>query len=296
MKGLDIVRRDWSDLAKDAGNYVLAQILSSQARESIVENIHDYLTSGRKVNAGDTIPYVICDDGSTLAATQRSYHPDEFCKSETLKIDVKYYLANQDCERFRVKCKGSDCGQETTLESTPFSENDICPKCKIQYSAGTVSNQLTVTMRRHIKEYYMCQFLSLSLTLLCFVFQGWQKCDDPSCGYLTRQVPLTRHRGAATCPACCRAQLHAVVSVSKCCSSPIRHYSDTALYTQLLYFSRLFDWDIALKNSKNDKKFPFDEKRMKPFYTAVHSTVAKFLDANGYSEVSLTKLFSDFAF
>lgn len=70
-----------------------------------------------------------------------------------------------------------------------------------------------------------CQFLSLSLTLLCFVFQGWQKCDDPSCGYLTRQVPLTRHRGAATCPACCRAQLHAVVSVSKCCSSPTRHVS-----------------------------------------------------------------------
>ena len=27
-------------------SYVLAQILSSQARESIVENIHDYLTSG----------------------------------------------------------------------------------------------------------------------------------------------------------------------------------------------------------------------------------------------------------
>ena len=63
------------------------------------------------------------------------------------------------------------------FQSTPFSENDICPKCKIQYSAGTVSNQLTVTMRRHIKEYYMvrqsnfevlffakCQFLLLSLT------------------------------------------------------------------------------------------------------------------------------------
>lgn len=62
------------------------------------------------------------------------------------------------------------------FQSTPFSKNDICPKCEIQYSAGTVSNQLTVTMRRHIKEYYMvgqsnfeilffakCQFLSLSL-------------------------------------------------------------------------------------------------------------------------------------
>ena len=27
-------------------------------------------------------------DGSTLAASQRAYHPDEFCKSETLKIGI----------------------------------------------------------------------------------------------------------------------------------------------------------------------------------------------------------------
>lgn len=31
-------------------------------------------------------------------------------------------------------------------------------------------------------------------------------------------------------------------------------YSDTALYTQLLYYSRLFDYDYALKNSKEDVK------------------------------------------
>ncbi|XP_068733005.1 DNA polymerase alpha catalytic subunit-like [Montipora capricornis] len=373
MKGLDIVRRDWCDLAKDAGNYVLAQILSSQARESIVENIHDYLMSvgekvsegkidlqkfvinkqltksphdypdkkslphvnvglrllskGRKVNAGDTIPYVICDDSSTLAATQRAYHPDEFCKSETLKIDVKYYLANQvhpvvsrlcdpidgtnaahiaqclgldpsgyrgnsahgddendamlggqaqmtdeerfkDCELFQVKCKVPSCGRETILEilfknsSTPCGENAICPHCKNLYSAGAVSNQLTVAVRRHLKEYYL----------------GWQKCDDPSCGYLTRQVPLTRQRGASTCPSCCRAHLHSV-------------YSDTALYTQLLYYSRLFDLDYALRNSKDDKT-----PSVKPFYTLVHSTVAKVLNANGYSEVNLAKLFSGFSF
>ncbi|XP_022788586.1 DNA polymerase alpha catalytic subunit-like isoform X3 [Stylophora pistillata] len=374
MKGLDIVRRDWCDLAKDSGNYVLAQILSSQPRETIVENIHDYLISvgenvaegkvdiqkyiinkqltksphdypdkkslahvnvalrmlskGRKVNAGDTIPYVICDDGSSLAATQRAYHPDEFCKSDSLKIDVKYYLANQvhpvvsrlcdpidgtdaahiaqclgldpsgyrgntglhddendallggqaqmtdeerfkDCERFIVKCKRPGCGRETTLEvlfkntSDPFGLNDTCPACKTQYSAGAVSNQLTIAMRKHIKEYYM----------------GWQKCDDPSCGYTTRQVHLAFQRGAPMCTTCFRAHLHPA-------------YSDTALYTQLLYYSRLFDYDHALKNSKEEvKKLPSDKRT---FYTAVHSTVFKVLNANGYSEVNLSKLFSAF--
>ncbi|PFX20593.1 DNA polymerase alpha catalytic subunit [Stylophora pistillata] len=34
-------------------------------------------------------------DGSSLAASQQAYHPDEFCKSDTLKIDMQYYLAIQ---------------------------------------------------------------------------------------------------------------------------------------------------------------------------------------------------------
>eukprot|EP00955_Chlamydomonas_euryale_P066760 359639-Chlamydomonas_euryale.AAC.1 len=32
QKGLDIVRRDWSPLSKDAGNYVLAQVRAHQRR------------------------------------------------------------------------------------------------------------------------------------------------------------------------------------------------------------------------------------------------------------------------
>ncbi|CAB4018703.1 DNA polymerase alpha catalytic subunit-like, partial [Paramuricea clavata] len=140
-KGLDIVRRDWCQLAKDAGNYVLDQILSAEARDTIVENIAEYLSKvgedvqggnlalekfvinkqltkapneypdkkslphvhvalwmkskNKKVNVGDTIPYVICDDGSTLPMAQRAYHPEEFLRSETLKLDSKYYLAHQ---------------------------------------------------------------------------------------------------------------------------------------------------------------------------------------------------------
>ncbi|CAH3185691.1 unnamed protein product [Porites lobata] len=174
----------------------------------------------------------------------------------------------KDCERFIVKCKRSSCGQETTLEllfkgaSNALAVNDTCPGCNNQYSAGAVSNQLNIAMRRHIKEYYM----------------SWQKCEDPSCGYSTRQVPLTRQRGAPMCPQCFRAHLHPV-------------FSDTALYTQLLYFSRLFDFDHAVKNSKTAVGVT---QTTKSFYKAVHSVITKVLTANGYSEVNLSKLFSSF--
>eukprot|EP00116_Pleurobrachia_bachei_P000926 sb/3461188/ len=44
LKGLDIVRRDWCDLAKDAGNFVLDCILSTKKRDDVLEEIHGYLT------------------------------------------------------------------------------------------------------------------------------------------------------------------------------------------------------------------------------------------------------------
>ncbi|XP_033119807.1 DNA polymerase alpha catalytic subunit-like [Anneissia japonica] len=142
LKGLDIVRRDWSGLAKEVGNYVIGQILSAESRETIVENIHTHLIDvgekvknnklpmhmyeihksltkspqdypdkkslphvhvalwmntqgGKEVGAGDTVAYVICEDGSNLPASQRAYHPDEAKKRNHLKIDTKYYLSQQ---------------------------------------------------------------------------------------------------------------------------------------------------------------------------------------------------------
>ena len=44
LKGLDLVRRDWCPLSKDAGKYVVDQILSGSPREEIVSAIHEYLT------------------------------------------------------------------------------------------------------------------------------------------------------------------------------------------------------------------------------------------------------------
>uniref|UniRef100_A0A914C0B3 DNA polymerase n=1 Tax=Acrobeloides nanus TaxID=290746 RepID=A0A914C0B3_9BILA len=44
MKGLDIVRRDWSELAKDIGERVVNLILSSLGRDELLEEIHRELT------------------------------------------------------------------------------------------------------------------------------------------------------------------------------------------------------------------------------------------------------------
>lgn len=71
-------------------------------------------SGGKKLRAGDTVSYVICDDGSNLAATQRAYHIDEVRHDSKnmpndasdsqdgdnhiknhLKIDIHYYLAQQ---------------------------------------------------------------------------------------------------------------------------------------------------------------------------------------------------------
>ena len=51
---------------------------------------------GKKIRAGDTVPYVICDDGSGLAATQRAFHVDEVKDAKSnLTVDTGYYLAQQ---------------------------------------------------------------------------------------------------------------------------------------------------------------------------------------------------------
>ena len=48
QKGLDIVRRDWSPLAKREGNHALELILSGRPAEDVVEDIHESLRKCRE--------------------------------------------------------------------------------------------------------------------------------------------------------------------------------------------------------------------------------------------------------
>lgn len=55
-KGLDIVRRDWCPLSKDAGNFVLNRVMSGESKEDVVESIHAELRAIKeRLEIGDVL-------------------------------------------------------------------------------------------------------------------------------------------------------------------------------------------------------------------------------------------------
>ncbi|XP_014669272.1 PREDICTED: DNA polymerase alpha catalytic subunit-like [Priapulus caudatus] len=69
---------------------------------------------GKKLGHGDTITYIICQDGSGLPATQRAYHAAELRMQPSLQVDLPYYLASQlhpVVARLCDPIEGTDAGQ-----------------------------------------------------------------------------------------------------------------------------------------------------------------------------------------
>ncbi|CAF2311623.1 unnamed protein product [Rotaria sp. Silwood2] len=144
LKGLDIVRRDWCQLARSIGEFVVSVILSGQSRDDVLDKIHNRLrdlgdemrtgkidieqyeinrqlskdpsdysdvkslphvqiavrfnttSTGRKMKRGDTISYIVCEDGTQNSAMQRGYLREEVLSSpSSLTIDINYYLHQQ---------------------------------------------------------------------------------------------------------------------------------------------------------------------------------------------------------
>jgi len=49
-----MVRRDWCDLSKQVGNFVLDQILSGKQREDVVITLNEFLSDiGAKMKSGE---------------------------------------------------------------------------------------------------------------------------------------------------------------------------------------------------------------------------------------------------
>ncbi|XP_022668199.1 DNA polymerase alpha catalytic subunit-like isoform X2 [Varroa destructor] len=146
VKGLDIVRRDWAELARRTGRFVVDTLLDGKLgaddavdavhahlqqvatminenslpfeqyiiTKQLTKNVEDYsdaknqphvivaqrfnVRGARKLRAGDTVQYVICEDGTDAPHIQRAYHKDELDMKEyagKLAIDKTYYLTQQ---------------------------------------------------------------------------------------------------------------------------------------------------------------------------------------------------------
>uniref|UniRef100_A0A915KY41 DNA-directed DNA polymerase n=1 Tax=Romanomermis culicivorax TaxID=13658 RepID=A0A915KY41_ROMCU len=54
IKGLDIIRRDWSIISIESGEYVLNEILSERGLDEILDNIHQFLSNlGQEIRNGN---------------------------------------------------------------------------------------------------------------------------------------------------------------------------------------------------------------------------------------------------
>ncbi|XP_004872292.1 DNA polymerase alpha catalytic subunit isoform X2 [Heterocephalus glaber] len=350
LKGLDIVRRDWCDLAKDTGNFVIGQILSDQSRDTIVENIQKKLIEirenvlngsipvsqfeinkaltkdpqdypdkkslphvhvalwinsqvGRKVKAGDTVSYVICQDGSNLTASQRAYAPELLQKQDNLTIDTQYYLAQQIHPVVARICEpidGIDAALIATwlgLDPTQFrvhhyhkdEENDAllggpaqltdeekyrdcekfkcpCPACGTENIYDSVFDGSGTDLEPSL---YRCSNIDCKASPLTFVVQLSNKLIMD-----IRRCIKKYYDGWLLCeePTCRNRTQHLPLQFSRsgplcpaCMKAVLRpEYSDKSLYTQLCFYRYIFDVDCALEKLITDHE---KDKLMKQFLT-----------------------------
>lgn len=96
-KGLDIVRRDWSQLAAEAGKFILSQILSEQTPDERLESIQTHLITLREDLINCKMPL------SVLTITkQLTKHPQEYAdKNQQPHVQVALRLNSKNSRRFK---------------------------------------------------------------------------------------------------------------------------------------------------------------------------------------------------
>ncbi|XP_054015194.1 DNA polymerase alpha catalytic subunit [Hylaeus anthracinus] len=369
-KGLDIVRRDWCQLACDIGRKILDQLLSDQSNENRLEQIFNILQNvaksvrenqaslsslvitkqlsknpneypdtkqahvqvalrlnkegGRMWKAGDTVPYIICDDGTQKSATERAYHIDEYKKSDSLKIDVSYYLLSQVFPialRICEPIEGIDdvllaenLGLENVYKSKRLiheEENNDIPLLvnddrfryclPLKFNCTDEKCQSEIILKDVVIETQIGKQLSLAA------------CSNPDCtvkpwmyanviqnamllavresvteyygGWLECENPLCAER-TQTLP----LGFHRKYPTCRKCRDADLHrvFSETKLYNQMCFYLHLFD--VSQSNYKNLlSQYP---QSMRTAYDSLKEAMEKILRRNAFSVVCLDSIFS----
>ncbi|XP_011634780.1 DNA polymerase alpha catalytic subunit [Pogonomyrmex barbatus] len=278
---------------------------------------------GRMWKAGDTLPYVICEDGTDASATERAYHIDEVKNNEKLKVDVNYYLLSQIfpvilriCEpiegiddvflannlglQFVYKPKTIACEATLTL---PLAINDdrfnnclpLTFKCRNERCNTEIIIKDTVT------EFHSGRQLSLSMC-------PNQDCKLPPWRYakviqnvvqLAMRKAITKYySGWLECenPLCSNKTRQLPLDFAKkypdcpmCKDGSLnRIYSGTDLYNQLYYYHKMFDitqpvYKHLLTQCPRD---------MIAAYNTLKEAVHRQLKRSKFSSVNLTGIFS----
>ncbi|KAL1512623.1 hypothetical protein ABEB36_002186 [Hypothenemus hampei] len=367
LKGLDIVRRDWSELVSGVGNSILDQIFTDQSEDDRILNILNYLkkitedlnegrvplqlliitkqltkdprqypnvqslphvqvalrcnNQGGHFRAGDTIPYVICEDGTTNSATQRAYHPDELNKHENLKIDVNYYLAQQlhpvimrICEPIDgidahqiAECLGLDpkayktklyggmikkdddvTGQNITQPNIKFKDvENFTFKCRCCHEQNTVDGPLRVSDNCWVLA--KCVNKKCTMKPVEYLFSIKNQLYRVINAYIMRCL---KNKLICEDPTCKYEMAHLPKkfrgknpTCPRCLRSWLqKEYSDKDLYYQLTYLSHIFDISQV-------EKRPHLDDYLFNAYENLKELAAKYVNASDYGIIDLGETF-----
>lgn len=259
--------------------------------------------------AGDTIPYVICQNNTSNNSSMAdcAYHPDELKKDESLRIDTAWYLQTQlhppiarlcehiegtdasqlaaclglDSRKYRAQSAASSGGDESLLQNGRFASqlsdeerfaaveklHIACLKCKAKIQFGGIvqgkgSSRIHAFIPFIESENCLTNQLNcgeckekistnrLLNAVLCSIKQATDqyeqmemKCDDISCGLITRRMGVYDRK-------CLNEGCRGVMR-------PVLHPSH--MYTHLLYLKSLFSTDrlahrLATKLTPNDTR------------------------------------------
>ncbi|TPP62307.1 DNA polymerase, partial [Fasciola gigantica] len=259
MKGLDIVRRDWSALAVTVGKRCVAALLSGESKDVILDRIHTDLTeTAERVRSGQLpvsdfiitkaseylftyIIFSLCAHDVSRRVTQTENDNIGAGSESTGFAGVSAWA---DADPLIVDCPRKCGGPPITIRSSAFGSSAkswACANCSFNLlqSAEAVCmivNHLIMQARQLILRYEL----------------GWLVCEDPACGLITRSVPCppgSTHTGADVdglwarggrplCPACGGQAL----------LKP--KYSESRLYRQLCFFRHLVSPSTAASETE----------------------------------------------
>jgi len=272
------------------------------------------VSGGKKLRSGDAVVYVVCDDGSSLPATQRAYHPDlEVAKRSELTIDTRYYLEHQvhpvvsrlcdpiegtdaariaeclglDASHYRQAMRRDEDEDDAVLGVTESEEEKYRDCEEMKFPCLGCGSEVKVNI------------VEDSTTLTLESCPGCKLAPLDNVAYLRNQLTqaIRRHvhryyQGWHVCedPACAMRTRQTPLVVNRgqpeCpgCSRSILlpELSERSLYRQLGFYQHSFGKD------KIAESMP---AVVHPGLIKLKSDVDKVVSNSAYSEVNLTKLF-----
>ncbi|KAF9422052.1 DNA-directed DNA polymerase alpha catalytic subunit pol1 [Podila epigama] len=289
-------------------------------------------SKGLSVRAGDTVPYVICVVGDNPPGksgyADRAYHPDEITQpGSTLTVDFEYYLESQvhppldrlcgpiegtdssrladclglDTSRFRSTVRTNAEEEEMQTLASQLTDAErfkdaeglelICRNCKTNYTCTGLLRQQDALPARFGLQCPACNVVaqpaSASIMLTNAIrkyiqkyYQGWVVCDDQGCRNRTRMVSVAGRRCLVEG---CRGNMH-------------NEYSDGNLYTQLSFFSHIFDAAKAVEKldysieGASTVRSQIEQNR--ELIRSLKANADKYIDKSARRFVDLSQLFS----